>query len=38
MAVGNPPVELQVDFDTGSTNMWVVRTCESLVEKNKKAT
>ncbi|CDW74522.1 pepsinogen a [Stylonychia lemnae] len=27
--VGNPPVDLRADFDTGSTNMWIVRTCKS---------
>ena len=25
--VGEPPVEMQADFDTGSTNTWVVRMC-----------
>eukprot|EP00347_Sterkiella_histriomuscorum_P013419 403364776 len=34
LKVGNPPVELKVDFDTGSTNMWIVKTCSSQENSN----
>lgn len=36
--MGNPAVELKVDFDTGSTNMWIVKTCESMKSETNKKT